>query len=329
MTVLDVSGLSVSFDTDEGIVDVLDRVDFKIREGETHGIVGESGCGKSVTSLAIMGLLPKPSGRVTAGSIKFAGRDILKLSSSEMRSIRGDGISMIFQEPMAALNPVQRVGNQLLESLRTHRSDISTDKARAKCVEMLGHVGIPAPEQRLREYPHQLSGGMRQRVMIAMALVNVPDVLIADEPTTALDVTIQAQILELLKELQRDYGMAVIFITHDLAVIAEISDSVTVMYAGRVVERAPVLPLFDGPQHPYTKGLLGSIPSLAGEPKTDLTTIPGMVPTFFTMPSGCRFSNRCEHAQGRCSETVPSLETVQSSHGVACMRWRDLAKVAT
>ena len=329
MAILDVSELCVSFDTDEGTVDVLDSVDLAIDKGETHGIVGESGCGKSVTSLAIMGLLPKPSGRVTAGQILFRGQDLVSLTSKEYRSVRGDGISMIFQEPMSALNPVQRVGKQLQESLRIHQPRLSGDESRRKCVEMLERVGIPAPDQRMNEHPHQLSGGMRQRVMIAMALVNVPDVLIADEPTTALDVTIQAQILELLKELQKEYGMAVIFITHDLAVISEISSRVTVMYAGRVVERASVFELFDFPRHPYTQGLLSSIPSLQGTPKTDLATIPGMVPTFSTMPSGCRFSNRCEHVRDSCKSTVPSLEQTSTSHSVACVRWRQLLETRT
>lgn len=329
MELLDVSGLCVSFDTDEETVDVLDSVDLRITEGETHGIVGESGCGKSVTSFAIMGLLPKPSGKITGGQILFRGQDLVSLTSAELRSVRGDGISMIFQEPMAALNPVQRVGHQLLESLRIHQPKLSADECRRQCVEMLDRVGIPAPDQRMNEHPHQLSGGMRQRVMIAMALVNVPDVLIADEPTTALDVTIQAQILELLKELQREYGMAVIFITHDLAVIAEISKNVTVMYAGRVVERASVVKLFESPRHPYTQGLLSSIPSLEGTPKTELATIPGMVPTFSSMPSGCRFSNRCEHVRDVCTSKAPTIEDTGAGHSVACVRWRQLLETGT
>lgn len=323
-SILDIRELSLAFDTDDGVVDVVDKVSIQFEEGETHGIVGESGCGKSVTALAVMGLLPKPAGRITGGEILFKNNNLLEQSSERIQDIRGSRISMIFQEPMTALNPVHRVGNQLLETVRLHQPDLSADKSRQICVDLLAQVGIPAPDQRMNEYPHQLSGGMRQRVMIAMALVNVPDILIADEPTTALDVTIQAQILELLLDLQNEYGMAIIFITHDLAVIAEIAKQVTVMYAGRVAESAPVHELFGNPLHPYSKGLLNSIPTLDGIPKTQLQTIAGMVPSFANMPSGCRFSNRCEHATDDCSVSPPNLDLATEKHVVACLRWQQI-----
>lgn len=323
MSLLEVQDLSVSFDTDEATVAVLDEVAFQIANGETLGVVGESGCGKSVTSLAIMGLLPKPAGHVTGGQIFFRGDDLLSYRPEQMRSIRGRKISMIFQEPMTALNPVQRVGHQLMETLQLHRPETKKDEQLKISVELLDRVGIPEPRQRLTEYPHQLSGGMRQRVMIAMALIHVPDILIADEPTTALDVTIQAQILELIAELQRENGMAVIFITHDLAVIAEIADRVVVMYAGRVAEEATALELFSQPLHPYTQGLLNSIPSLSGTPKTQLKTIRGMVPSFANMPSGCRFRNRCERAQQLCAQEVPKFPDAKNGRNVACHFWQD------
>lgn len=325
MALLDVQNLSVSFDTDDATVDVLDKVSFQIARGETLGVVGESGCGKSVTSLAIMGLLPKPAGRVTGGQIIYDGDDLLSYRPEQMRSIRGRKISMIFQEPMTALNPVQRVGRQLMETLQLHRPEMSREEQYSISVGLLHRVGIPEPRQRLTEYPHQLSGGMRQRVMIAMALIHVPDILIADEPTTALDVTIQAQILELIAELQRENGMAVIFITHDLAVIAEIADRVVVMYAGRVAEEATALDLFSKPLHPYTQGLLNSIPSLDGIPKTQLKTIRGMVPSFANMPSGCRFRNRCERAQQKCAQEVPKYFGAKYARSVACHFWQDSA----
>ena len=323
MSLLEVQDLSVSFDTDEATVAVLDDVAFQLANGETLGVVGESGCGKSVTSLAIMGLLPKPAGHVTGGQILFRGDDLLSYRPEQMRSIRGRKISMIFQEPMTALNPVQRVGQQLMETLQLHRPESKRDEQLKISVELLDRVGIPEPRQRLTEYPHQLSGGMRQRVMIAMALIHVPDILIADEPTTALDVTIQAQILELIAELQRENGMAVIFITHDLAVIAEIADRVVVMYAGRVAEEATALELFSQPLHPYTQGLLNSIPSLSGTPKTQLKTIRGMVPSFANMPSGCRFRNRCERAQQLCAQEVPKYPNAKNGRSVACHFWQE------
>lgn len=326
MPLLDVRDLSVAFDTDEGMVAVIDQVNLHLERGETLGVVGESGCGKSVTALAIMGLLPQPSGRITNGQIVLENQDLLAKHLDERRSVRGRRISMIFQEPMTALNPVQRIGKQLIESVRLHRPEVSKEEGLNECVEILEQVGISEPEQRLLDYPHQLSGGMRQRVMIAMALIHVPDILIADEPTTALDVTIQAQILELIAKLQRENGMAVIFITHDLAVIAELADRVSVMYAGRVVEQSKVTELFSTPLHPYTQGLLNSIPKLEGTPKTQLKTIPGLVPSYGEMPSGCRFRNRCDHAQALCGNKVPSLESENDAHRVACHYWRDLSE---
>lgn len=329
MSLLEVRNLSVSFDTDEQTVNVLDNVSLDINKGETLGIVGESGCGKSVTSLSIMRLLPQPAGRVTSGSIVYEEKDLLQLPKTEMRKIRGRNIAMIFQEPMTALNPVQRIGQQMQESLRLHRDDLAREQQYKMCQEILERVGIPEPTQRLTEYPHQLSGGMRQRVMIAMALLHVPDILIADEPTTALDVTIQAQILELIADLQQSYGMSVVFITHDLAVIAEISDRVAVMYAGRVVEQATADELFARPVHPYTQGLLNSIPTLDGKPKTQLATIRGMVPSFADMPSGCRFRNRCDYVQERCKAEIPKFSSASTAHRVACHYWQHVEQQAS
>lgn len=326
MPLLDVRDLSVAFDTDEGRVDVIDQVNLQLESGETLGVVGESGCGKSVTALAIMGLLPQPSGRITNGQIVLDNQDLLGKHLDERRRVRGRRISMIFQEPMTALNPVQRIGKQLVESVQLHRPDVGKDESLEECVKILEQVGISEPEQRLMDYPHQLSGGMRQRVMIAMALIHVPDILIADEPTTALDVTIQAQILELIAKLQQENGMAVIFITHDLAVIAELADRVSVMYAGRVVEQSKVTELFSAPLHPYTQGLLNSIPKLEGTPKTQLETIPGLVPSYDEMPSGCRFRNRCDYAQTLCGDRVPNLESESNTHHVACHYWGNLSE---
>lgn len=321
MPLLSVQDLSIAFATDEGVVDVVDRVALELHQGETLGLVGESGCGKSVTALALMGLLPQPSGRISSGTITLGGQDLLGISEQERRSVRGRRISMIFQEPMTALNPVQRIGNQLMESIRLHRPEADKDEGYGECIKILEQVGIPDPSQRLSEYPHQLSGGMRQRVMIAMALIHVPDILIADEPTTALDVTIQAQILELIAELQKVNGMSVIFITHDLAVIAEIADRVCVMYAGRIVEESTAPELFESPMHPYTRGLLNSIPKLEGTPKTQLATIPGLVPSFQDMPSGCRFRNRCSYAQALCADEIPKFRKEGTTHSVACHYW--------
>ena len=316
-TLLEVRGLTTHFFTDEGTVEAVDDVSFSVEEGEIVGVVGESGCGKSVSALSIVRLVPDPPGKIVTGEVIFDNQNLLELSDSEMRKIRGNRIGMIFQEPMTALNPVHRIGNQIIEAVKLHEPNLATSNARRRALEMLERVGIPAPDQRLKEYPHQLSGGMRQRVMIAMALAMQPDLLIADEPTTALDVTIQAQILDLLREMQRESGMAILFITHDLGVIAELCDRVTVMYAGCVVEQASVSQLFSSPRHPYTQGLLRSIPILDGIPKQPLATIPGVVPALIDMPDGCRFRNRCPNAEKDCELESPELKETLERH-IAC-----------
>jgi peptide/nickel transport system ATP-binding protein len=290
-SILEVKDLVTAFDTDAGRMVAVDGVSFDVPRGKTLGIVGESGCGKSVTAFSITRLLPQPHGKILGGSIKFEGRELTNMPLEQMRGLRGDEISMIFQEPMTALNPVQSVGRQLAEAILLH-TKCSKSEVLARSIEMMKHVRIPEPESRLHAYPHQLSGGMRQRVMIAMALINKPRLLIADEPTTALDVTVQAQILELIAELQREMQMSVILITHDLGVIAEVCDEVVVMYAGRVVERAPVHELFANPRHDYTRGLLDSIPRLDDTPKTKLKAIPGTVPFINELLPGCRFGER-------------------------------------
>ncbi|WP_429039008.1 ABC transporter ATP-binding protein [Aeromonas media] len=323
--ILEVSDLEVEFAVDDGKIKVLDGVSFKVAPGQTLGIVGESGCGKSVTSLAIMGLLPRPHGQVVAGSIRFQGEELLAMQPDQMYKVRGNRISMIFQEPMTALNPVQTVGDQLMEVFSLHRPDFSKAQRKEAAIAMLQKVGIPEPAQRFAVYPHNLSGGMRQRVMIAMALACEPDLLICDEPTTALDVTIQAQILDLMKALQAQTGMAIIFITHDLGVVAELCDEVVVMYAGRAVERADIFELFDHPRHPYTHGLMASIPRLEDVPKSLLKTIKGQVPALHEMPAGCRFSNRCPHATEICVSTIPATEQLSDRHAVACHHWKELS----
>ena len=296
----------------------MDGISFEIEEGETLGLVGESGCGKSVASLSIMRLVPEPPGRIEEGEIRFRGRDLLKLRESEMRRIRGGEISMIFQEPMTSLNPVFTCGEQIMEAVVLHRRQ-SRKAARERVIEMLSLVGIPSPERRADEYPHQLSGGMRQRVMIAMALSCDPLLLIADEPTTALDVTIQAQILDLLAALQERFHTAVLMITHDLGVIAEVADRVAVMYAGRIVEYTDVNRIFGRPRHPYTRGLLASIPKMT-ERKEWLSVIPGIVPDATAVPDACRFHPRCTESFGRCREEEPELEEVEAGHWAACWR---------
>lgn len=315
---LKVENLNTSFNTEAGTVRALDNVGFSLEKGKILGIVGESGCGKSVTALSIMRLLPKPAGRIDSGRILYKGTDLLQLPPERMHTIRGKGISMIFQEPMTALNPVHRIGKQLKEVYRLHFPEMTGNGDEAICIENLKQVGIPEPEMRMREYPHQISGGMRQRVMIAMALAGKPDILIADEPTTALDVTIQAQILDLVLELQEQTQMAVMFITHDMGVIAQLCDAVVVMYAGKVVEKAPVDPLFKTPLHPYTKGLLASIPTLDQKRKTLLTTIRGTVPALHELPPGCRFQNRCPDVMAVCMEKTPPLRAVDKGHDVLC-----------
>ena len=320
---LQVSGLGTWFYTRQGIVKAVDDVEFSVAAGETLAIVGESGCGKSMTALSLMRLIPDPPGRIVSGSIKLADRDLLQLSEKEMRGVRGNEISMIFQEPMTSLNPVMTIGKQIGEALILHR-DMDKKAAMKRAVEMLDLVKIPEPVQRAREYPHQLSGGMRQRAMIAMALACNPKVLIADEPTTALDVTIQAQILELILELQREFGTAVILITHDLGVVAETARRVIVMYAGRKVEEADVGELFAKPLHPYTQGLLASIPRLdllrgADRNDTDrLQEIPGIVPALFALPKGCAFAARCPKVTDICRRERPAYEQKRPDHWAAC-----------
>lgn len=324
-TILSVRNLCTEFTVESGTVRVLDGVSFDVPKGKTLGIVGESGCGKSVTAASIMGLLPRPHGQVVSGEILYDGKNLATISKEDMYKVRGDKISMIFQEPMTALNPVHTVGKQICEVYELHRPDYDKDKRKQKAIRMLEKVGIPEPTKRFEEYPHQLSGGMRQRVMIAIALACEPDILIADEPTTALDVTIQAQILDLMKKLQDDNGMSIIFITHDLGVVAEMCDEVVVMYAGRAAEQADVFKLFESPSHPYTHGLLRSIPKLDSEPRTQLPTIAGSVPSLLDMPQGCRFQNRCEHASDQCLQT-PESTLIASDHKVACWHWQTVAK---
>ena len=322
---VEVKNLKTYFYTEEGVVKAVDGVDFEIYPGETLGVVGESGCGKSVTSLSIMRLVESPPGRIEAGEINFDSRDLTKIPEKEMRKIRGNDISMIFQEPMTSLNPVYTVGDQIMEAIILHKK-VDKKEARRQAIDMLQKVGIPLPEQRVDEYPHQLSGGMRQRVMIAMALSCDPQLLIADEPTTALDVTIQAQILELMNSLKESYGMAIMMITHDLGVIAEVSDRVAVMYAGKVVEYTDVDTLFDDPKHPYTWGLMNSIPKLDKDVDR-LEAIPGSVPSPLNFPEGCKFNTRCPLAEGKCFEEEPPLEDTDGEHMVRCWRYEDLEEI--
>jgi len=315
---LEVRNLRTVFTGDEGEFAVVDEVSFEVEAGRTLAIVGESGCGKSVTALSIMGLLPKPHGRVASGSIRFEGRELVDANEQDLQDLRGNGMAMIFQEPMTSLNPSFTVGEQIMEGLMRHRH-MRRPEARVRAIEMLHKVRIPSPEQRLDEYPHKLSGGMRQRVMIAMGLVCEPRLLIADEPTTALDVTIQAQILELMRTLQQETGTAIVLITHDLGVVAEVADEVVVMYAGRVVERGPVQALFNEPQHPYTVGLLGSIPRLDAK-QVRLASIEGQVPSPINRPAGCSFAGRCPFADANCHASVPALRRVGERHQSACFK---------
>uniref|UniRef100_UPI000597CCF9 ABC transporter ATP-binding protein n=1 Tax=Thermotoga caldifontis TaxID=1508419 RepID=UPI000597CCF9 len=313
---LRVEDLTVKFFTSDGIVHAVDGVSFSVGTEEVLGMVGESGCGKSVTSLAIMRLLPVPPARIVSGKVFFDGKNLLELPEAEMRRIRGNAISMIFQEPMTSLNPVITVGKQIAEAITAHQN-VSSEEAKKKAIELLRLVGIPNPEKRYNDYPHQMSGGMRQRAMIAMALACNPRLLIADEPTTALDVTVQAQILDLIAQLKKTFGMSVLLITHDLGVIAEMCDRVIVMYAGQIVEEAPCVDLFESPLHPYTEGLLRSIPKL--EPgKKPLYTIEGNVPNSMDLPAGCRFHPRCAYAFDLCREKVPALINVNEHRRVRC-----------
>jgi peptide/nickel transport system ATP-binding protein len=331
MALLEVRDLKTHFRTDDGIVKAVDGVSFSIEKGETLGIVGESGSGKSVTCLTIMGLNPKRN-TISSGEAIFRGENLLTMGSSRLRDIRGNDIAMIFQDPMTSLNPVHRIGAQLVEAIQLHR-DVTRKQARARALELLNAVGIPRAERRIDDYPHQFSGGMRQRVMIAMALVNDPDLLIADEPTTALDVTTQAQILTLMTDLQQDFGSAIIIITHDLGVIAEVADDVVVMYAAKIAEHAPVGSLFKRPQHPYTWGLLGSLPRLDADVER-LVQIRGQPPSLLNPPKGCRFHPRCPYVMGICKTVEPELlpagderDHVQACHLDVATKDREAAKV--
>ncbi|HWK45155.1 MAG TPA: ABC transporter ATP-binding protein [Stellaceae bacterium] len=318
MSLLEVDTLTTAFKTEHGEVTAIEEVSFSLDEGEILGIVGESGSGKSVTALTIMGLLPRPPARIATGEVRFSGEVLTRLSDARMRKIRGSGIAMIFQEPMTSLNPVFTIGEQLMETLRAHER-LSPRQQRARAVEMLDKVGIPSASQRLGDYPHQLSGGQRQRVMIAIALACQPKLLIADEPTTALDVTIQAQILDLLMDLRDEFGMAIMIITHNMGVIAQTADRVMVMYAGRVVEQASVTQLFDNPQHPYTRGLLACVPSI-DQDIGRLVAIPGTLPDPSNRPAGCRYAPRCALRIAECEAAVPALRTIEMAHDAACIR---------
>ncbi len=321
---LEVRDLKTYFYTEDGVVPAVDGVTFSVEKGETIGIVGESGCGKSVTSLSVMRLIPNPPGKIIDGEITFEGESILEKNEAQMRHIRGNEISMIFQEPMTSLNPVFTIGDQIMEAIILHQK-VGKREARRKAIEMLKLVGIPSAERRIDEYPHQMSGGMRQRVMIAMALSCNPKLLIADEPTTALDVTIQAQILDLMLKLKQDLGTAIMLITHDLGVIAETVNKVVVMYAGKIVESADVVSIFKKPEHPYTLGLLGSIPKV-NEDRERLQVIEGVVPNPFSMPAGCRFHPRCTFARDICKEEEPGLVDVEDGHQVRCWKFLDYHK---
>ncbi len=315
MELLKIAGLSTHFPSRAGVIKAVDNLSFSLRKGRVLGLVGESGCGKTVTALSILNLVPPP-GKIVSGTISFEGRELLALPQEEMKKIRGSRISMIFQEPMTALNPVFTVGSQISEVLTTHQP-ITRKEASDKAVELLKAVGIPSPEKRAHEYPHQLSGGMRQRVMIAMAIACKPALILADEPTTALDVTIQAHILELLSRIQAEMGMAMILVTHDLGLIAERAHEVAVMYAGKIVEQTETKKLFAGPLHPYTRGLMASIPKPGEAVRTRLKTIPGAVPRLSDLPAGCRFSPRCDIKTARC-EAEPELVEIRPGHLVRC-----------
>jgi len=319
---LEVKNLNTFFHLESGLSKAVQDVTFHISAGETLGLVGESGCGKSVTSLSVMRLVQSPPGRIESGEILFNGRNLLELTDSEMRKVRGNDIAMIFQEPMTSLNPVFTIGSQIMEAVTLHQN-VGSAEARNRTIEMLKLVGIPAPEQRIDEYPHQLSGGMRQRAMIAMALSCNPDLLIADEPTTALDVTIQAQIMELLARLQSELGMAMLLITHDLGVVAESAIRMNVMYAGRIVEEGSTRDIYANPAHPYTRGLIHSVPRL--DTKADrLNVISGTVPDPAELPDGCPFNPRCPLADERCRTELPELETVEDAHRARCFKWKQV-----
>lgn len=317
---LEVKNLRVEFDTQHGIAKAIDGLSFEVGAGEVLGIVGESGCGKSMTALSILGLVPSPPGRIVDGEIRLYGRDLVGLDNKAMRSVRGGEVSMVFQEPMTSLNPLYTVGNQIAETVRTHLKK-TRKEARAKALDMLRAVGIPAPEQRIDEYPHQLSGGMRQRVMIAIALACQPSLLICDEPTTALDVTVQAQVLDLLRSLRDEFGTAIILITHDMGVISEMADRVLVMYAGRKVEHANTRDIIDTPAHPYARGLIECVPRLsggAGAGRDHLVEIPGIVPALTSLGRGCAFAPRCNRVMHRCADNAPPDHSISATHTTAC-----------
>jgi oligopeptide transport system ATP-binding protein len=323
-TLLEVKNLTTRFYTEEGTVKAVNGISYSMQEGGTLGVVGESGCGKSVHALSIMRLIPSPPGDITAGEVWFAGRDLLTLDNTSMRRVRGAEIAMVFQDPMTSLNPVYTIGFQIGEALKLHQG-MDEAQSRERAEELLVMVGIPEARTRLDDYPHQFSGGMRQRAMIAMALSCNPKLLIADEPTTALDVTIQAQILDLVKKLQEQLGMAVMWITHDLGVVAGLASTVNVMYAGYIIERGQVMDIYKRPRHPYTQGLLGSLPRLDEAPGTTLVSIPGLPPDLIDLPTGCAFAARCEYAVERCLEETPQLEVADGENRtVACWRWEEL-----
>jgi len=322
---LKIRDLQTRFYTDDGIVHAVNGVSYDMDAGETLGVVGESGCGKSVHALSIMRLIPDPPGKIEGGEIIFDGRDLLKLNDTEIRHVRGKDIAMVFQDPMSSLNPVYTVGFQIVEALMLHKN-MTKNQARKRAGELLTLVGIPDANKRLDDYPHQFSGGMRQRAMIAMALSCEPKLLIADEPTTALDVTIQAQIVDLVNRLQENLGMAIMWITHDLGVVAELANKINVMYAGRIIERGLVEDIYKYPRHPYTLGLLGSLPRLDEAPGTKLVAIPGLPPDLIALPKGCPFVARCTYRQDRCLDEVQELEPAESqNHLVACWRWQEIA----
>jgi oligopeptide/dipeptide ABC transporter ATP-binding protein len=322
MSLLELCGLTTTFQTARGEISAIEDISFELNAGEILGIVGESGSGKSVTALTIMGLLPQPPARIAAGSVRFVGEELTTASSNRMEKIRGAGISMVFQEPMTSLNPVFTIGEQIMETVRAHER-MSASAQRERAIEMLDRVGIPSASERLNDYPHQLSGGQRQRVMIAMSLACRPKLLIADEPTTALDVTIQAQVLDLLMDLRDELGMAIMIITHNMGVIAEVADRVLVMYAGRIVEQSPAADLFDAPQHPYTKGLLACVPTLQQD-RHRLIAIPGSLPEPARRPPGCRFAPRCTYRIEACRTAIPPLVMQREDRAVACIRADEL-----
>ena len=325
---LEIKNLDTRFYTDEGVVHAVNGISYAMKEGERLGVVGESGCGKSVHALSIMRLIQDPPGKIEGGEVWFGGHDLLKLSDAEMRSIRGAQIAMVFQDPMTSLNPVYTIGFQITEALMLHL-DMDQNQANSRACELLTMVGIPAARQRLNDYPHQFSGGMRQRAMLAMAIACNPKLLIADEPTTALDVTIQAQIVELVKRLQRELGMAVMWITHDLGVVAEMAEIVNVMYAGYIVERGMVKDIFKRTRHPYTLGLLGSLPRIDEVHGTRLVSIPGLPPDLIMLPEGCPFAERCPYVIENCIAEMPPLEaTAETDHIVACWRWSEISEGA-